>query len=261
MTLQQVLDFVNFVIRKSQAGDTMGPEQYNTLLSGFNVQLFHDEFQQVEVMAKTQGIPVYRAIHTSSAILRFIQYIMLYTNAGKANVPDDYVHYVGIISTYMGAPRDIDVITREEMNNRRSSLLESQLGIKPAAIIEGPNIFVFPKDVATISPHGLEFSYLRMPKTPVYDYCLQESTGKVIYMPPNSFIDNLNNMYVSGSTAVFAANVFHANKISGTQYDSVSVELDWDYRFHMRFVQALLQVSAPSLNPELLNQYVKEMPK
>jgi hypothetical protein len=261
MTLQQILNFVNFVIRKSQAGDTMTPEQYNDLLAGFNVQMFHDELQQVEVMAKAQGIPMYRALHTASALLRYIQYINLQTNAGITNTPDDYVHYIGIISVYNGAVRDIDVISREEMNNRRSSLLESQLNIKPAAIIEASTIFVFPKDVGSTALHKLEFSYLRMPCTPIYDYCLQESTGKYFYMPVGSFINNSNNFYLFGATSPTAVNVYHPNKVVGTQYTSTTVELDWDERFIMRFVQALLQAAVPSYNPELLSQYTKEMPK
>lgn len=261
MTLQQILDFVNFVIRKSQAGETMTPEQYNVLLAGFNIQIFHDELNAVEVMAKAQGVTLYTALHTSGALLRFIQQAALLTSSGVVQLPTDYVHWLGLIALYNGAPRDIDVLTEESMNNRRSSMLDSQLGIKPAAVIQGNYLRVFPKDVGSTVNARIEFTYLRMAEDPVYDYCFQEGTGLYVYMPVGSYIDNLNNMYLFGGTAIYRANVVHPSKVAGVIYTSITQELDWDIRFHMRFVQALLQAAAPSLNPELLNQYVKEMPR
>lgn len=262
MTLQQIISFVNFVIRKAQAGDIMTPEQYNTLLASFNIEIFNSELEKAEVAARAQNMDIYRIIETTGALPRFTKKVTLNTSGGYVSLPADYVIKLGLIAKYNNSWRPMEVITEYEMNSRRGSMLETPLDIIPAASIFGGNINVYPKDVGE-APSGIELAYLRLPATPVYDYCMKESTGMYYYMPARSYIrtsGSLNNLYDYAGLLI-QSDVTHMSKVAGTDYTSKTVELDWDDRFHMRFAAAILRAVAPSLDPNLLNEYAKEVNK
>lgn len=255
MTLQDIIDYVNFIIRKSQAGETMTPEQFNTLIKGFNLQVFRSELDTVEVMAKEQRRDLYRVLQTYTPLLRYVKTSQVNTSGGVATKPADYVHWVSVMVRYNGRMRLVEVISHEEMGNRRSSMIDSPLSIKPALVITGASVYVFPKDVGAITDGGLEFTYLRMPAQPVYDYCFHQSTGKYYYMPVGSFIKTVggvNNLYYFNTPTPAVLDVMHPGKQSGLDYTSKTVELDWDERYHPVFIDQLLRAAIPSYQPEQL---------
>jgi len=265
MTLHEILSFVNFVANKEQSGLTMSPEQYNTLLIGFNTQVFAIELETLEVQAKAQQLPLYRLLYGASSLRPFRKNDTMTTNgSGIAALPSDYVHYTHFSSLYNGMYRDIDVISDEEMSNRRTSLMETPLEIKPACTLYGNSAQFYPKDVGRTPQGDVEITYIASPATPNYDYCLSEYTGKIYYMPPGYYIRRMAptqySLYDDTNTLVVAS-IYHRNgstiPVFGT-LNSTTVELEWDNRFHPLFITMLLNAVGVSLKDEQIRSYLNQ---
>jgi len=262
MTVKQILDFVNFIANKEQQGQTLRPADFNNLLSGFNVKVFNDELMGVEVMAKAQGMPMYTALYNASSLKKFRKFGLLTTDAlGVAILPNDYVHYTSVVGKYNGAMRPIDVISEDEMVIRRTSMVEIPLTLKPACTLYGTTVRFFPNDMGHGVNQAVELSYIKMPVTPNYDYCISVDTGLEIFMPIGSYL-NTNGlgqlvMYLPDGT-VFATNVEHDIAQGVQPYPSQTVELEWEERFHMIFVKLLLDAIGINLKDEQIRSYQRE---
>ena len=260
MTLQEILNFVNYVANKEQQGLSLSPEQYNSLLIGFNVQLFQSEIDAVEVAAKQAGTPVYRLFSGVSSLRPFRKFANLTTDvSGVAPLPTDYVHYMSLTSLFNGTYRDIDVITEEDMANRRTSLMETPLSIKPACTMYGTSAKFYPSTVGH-APNGLvELSYIKKPSSPYYDYCVQKDTGVVVYMPVGSVLRYLGSavwrLEEAGGT-IIASNVYYY--LANPNQVSKTVELEWDERFHPVFIRLLLDAMGLNLDQEKLRTYMAQ---
>jgi len=258
MTLKEILEFVNFVANKEQMGQSLTPENYNSLLAGFNTKVFQDELSQVEIIAKAQGVPMYRALYGASSLRPFRTKATLTTDAnGIASLPADYVHYTGLLAVYNGAQRDIDVISEEEMINRRSSLMETSLALKPACTLYGSEFQFFPKNLGHTPNGTVELKYLRFPLKPYFDHCVSNETGLMVAIPANAYIsDNggttTQNLY-DDNADLLATDVTNPGNV--LPYTSATVELEWEERVHWVFVGLLLNAMGVNLKDEQIRSY------
>ncbi len=260
MTLQEILDFVNYIANKEQQGMALSPEQYNHLLKGFNVQMFSGEIKEVEVLAKQSGAPLYRLLYSASSLRPFRTFATLTTDSnGVAALPSGYVHFTGLISQYNGMFRDIDVISEEEMLNRRTSLMETPLAIKPACTMYGSSVKFYPTNVGHAPTGTVEMSYLRKPTPPNYDYCIKTSTGIVYYMTTDSSmvpVGSTHSLITPSGTVAYG--VTHTGVIVGEIYTSRSVELEWDEQYHPVFIKLLLDAMGLNLDVNKLRPHTAQ---
>src|ERR1035437_1158106 len=77
----------------------------------------------------------------------------------------DYAYWLSLVTNYNSKTKSIDIITDQELDERRSNSLSLPLDQYPAAIINNNLINIYPNDITSA-----EFTYLRKPVTPIYDY-------------------------------------------------------------------------------------------
>jgi hypothetical protein len=238
MTIKQILDFVNYIANKEQMGQSLSPENYNALLSGFNT----------------------KALYGASSLRPFRTFTTLTTDAnGIAVLPTDYVHYNKLLASYGATLRTIDVLSEEEMANRRTSLMETSLLIKPACTLYGSDVQFFPKNIGHYPNPAIELKYVRMPVAPNYDWCISNATGLHVFMPVGSYItDNggttAQTLY-DASANILAADVEIPHIVNTLPYTSATVELEWEKRFHWTFVSLLLTAMGINLKDEQVRSY------
>jgi hypothetical protein len=166
------------------------------------------------------------------------------TNYNSANynldILGDYAYWLSLMTIYGGMTKSIDVITDQELDERRSNSLALDITQYPVAIINNNLINVLPNDIT-----NAEFTYLRKPITPVYDYYIDANLNE-IYLPAGS-----SHTLTSGETG-------SAGQTSGTTVNSNTVELDWDPIFHIEFCNEVLQRVAPHLKDAQLAQYAAQ---
>jgi len=263
MTLKEILDFVNFNINKTQEGNAISSREFNTLLSVFNVKMFEDEVAAVELQAKSQGVDTYSLIYSHSPLRPFRVKAEIDTLEGSADLPDDYQHYISFLAKFDSQERRIDVVSENEMNRKKSSLIESSFMESPIVVIYSDKMDFLPKTIGADSP--VEMVYLKIPSTPYYDECIVSYTGVMVYMPAGSYITStpgapsVANLY-SSEAVLIQAGVEHEGWVfvpgnPAPTYTSKTTELEWDYKMQLVLINHL--ISAASTNLRLLNQNAK----
>ena len=145
-----------------------------------------------------------------------------------------------MMTTYNGAYRRIDIVTDTDIANRRSNLLAKPLKEFPAAVINGSTINVYPQDITSA-----EFTYLKQPNTPVYDYYI-DVYKNLVYLPSGA-----THTLLSGETG-------SAGQTSGV-VTSLTVELEWNELYHITFAGEVLQRVGINLKDEQLMQYANQV--
>lgn len=251
MTLREILDFVNFNANKSQEGNSMSADEFNTLLATFNVQMFENEFAAVEMQANAQGVSVYDLLYTHSSLRPFRVKTPISTSVGVAALPTNYSHYISFIAKFGVQERIINVVSENTLNIRRTSLAESDPSISPIVVIYSDSMQFLPKTLGVA--HAIEMTYLKEPNTPFYDECTAIESGLRVYMPAGStitagpFTPDVPNLYSATGTLIqekvehpMWTNSSYAEGGGIQVYTSKTVELEWDKRMQLAMIQHLL---------------------
>ena len=197
MNLQQLLDYINYIANKDQFGNTLSPKEYNTLLPIVSFKYFKKKYGIPEQFKA--GMPFSAEAYeiTQSIIDSISQFkvvmgedtgMLLIDNSGKANIPEDYLH---VSSAYLKDITNtgncsvgtgynaIEFLTDAEFVERLGSSINPPSRDYPI-VTQRSNYFQFmPKNIQYIN-----FTYLRKPRTPVYDY--QIINDAYVYQPLTS---------------------------------------------------------------------------
>lgn len=248
MTLQEILDLINYVANKEQSGNTLSIPQYNNLLKTVNIDYFKLKYGLPEDYRV--GMPLARqAWENTQAItdaLRRFKVIMGSPNAqmtvsnnGIAVLPTDYVHvssirYIqNVNNTSCGHKeyiRTVEVITDDQLSDRLSNNVKKPSYRYPVAVFYNSYVQFYPKDL-----HAVDFTYLRLPLTPYYDFYM-DTNDNVVYLPPNT-----------------------TSPITGNppSHASQSVELEWGEECHIDIARLLLSYIGINLREVPLLQYAE----
>jgi hypothetical protein len=155
------------------------------------------------------------------------------------DVLGNYGYWLSLITILNGNTKSIDILTDQELDDRRTNTLSVPLDEYPAAIINNNLINIYPNNITSA-----EFTYLRKPLTPVYDY----------------YIDaNANEVYLAAGTfhTLTTDETGSAGQTSGT-VTSLTVELDWDELFHVVFCNEVLSRVGINLKDGMVEQYINQ---
>jgi hypothetical protein len=256
MTIQSIIDLHNYICDKEQKGLTLTPENVNTLLPSVQWELFTDEMNN---LVKDELTPIAGELVSYSPLNPFKTITSLGTLGGVATAPLDYVRFLSFNTSYNGGLRDVVPVSSKQFSSAQNNIY-ARPDIRPVLKITslaGRFIFsLLPNDVST-----LNMDYLRTPATPYYDYCQDAITGEAIYMPVGSYIryGMMSPIYVlydhDGNT--LTSDVTKSGIIMTTQYNSLTVELEWEQRIYPTFVLRLLAKSGLNLSEEKLTQYAE----
>lgn len=244
MTTAQILKYVNYICVKENSGGTLTPDQYNIILLASNIDLFNKLVGQAELLSIQSKIPFSEALFSMAHLREFHVLESITFTAGSfalSGLANTFAYWGSLVSLYRGAYRRIELLTDKELADRRTNMVTKQLKDFPGAQVLGDTIKVYPTDIATA-----EFTYMKVPTTPVYDY----------------YIDaNANQVYLTQgqSHTLITGEIGSAGQGSGQTVTSLTVELQWNNLYHVEFCNEVLRKVGINLKDVQLQQYIREV--
>jgi len=247
MTLQTFLDYINFITNKDPIGETLTPEQYNTLLPYVNYKYYKrlyglpDDYQVSAPFSKvawelTQNVT--DSLSTFKVLRDYKNNPLMLDSNGRANYPSDYFHvssmrYKKLTNANCGVDErwsDIEIVFDNQLGGRLSNSITNPTKDNPICCFYNTYIQFYPTDIQSV-----EFTYLRKPATPIYDYYIDTTTEEQIYLAPGE---------TSPSTGADPAN-----------HLSTSVEFEWTDSDIVDLAQIMLKELGINLRSEELQTF------
>ena len=230
MNLEEIKNYIEIKLNKNQNGWVLTPVRYNILLNALNIDYYESKVQ--DPLKPNTGYEFNKKNIDLMRVFKVSAEIPLVKGVGL--IPDDYRHYsASYFNLYYNNkekcvvdidPRKIPYIKDTYLPDRLSSSIQAPSLDFPVWTLLNNEINVYPKIIKNMVLH-----YLRKPKTPIYDYWIDNN--KVRYLPPGSF---------------------HPNSIvkpAGTP--SQTVELEYPENYHVEVADWLYEIASTTLKDQL----------
>lgn len=197
INVKEAWDLTDYITNKENEGNTTTPDQRNMILKAANIDIFKHRYGLPEEYQPGMPMPriAYEATQKITDDMRDLKVvmgddapIMMVDEYGKADVPEDYLHFVG---AHVVVTKDIDCVDKEYDYNMAEHLTTAQIQERLGNSIKKPTIKdpVFETRAGYFQWHpkninNVIFSYIRKPKTPYYAYTIENDI--VIYNEENS---------------------------------------------------------------------------
>jgi hypothetical protein len=244
MNLNELYSYISFIANKEQSGSTFSPQEYNTNLRAINLDWFRNKYGLPEEYMPGRPIPkeaweitqkITDDLHKFKVAMGINGVPPMYVNQyGVASIPSDYVHcssWMYRIITNDGNcsyTKDYsagEVIRDNQIPDRLSDANKMPTKYNPVCVFYSDFIQFYPEDLGSVN-----FTYLRFPLTPVYDYYI-DANYNTIYLP-------------TGTThTLLAGEVGSAGQTSGV-VTSNTVELEIPEDEHIQYQEAKKQQGA-----------------
>ena len=245
MTLNSLLNKLNYFSGKDKRGKTFKITEFNDLLPTVQDMLVNEELNKL-LVEDIKNIP---AARVSISPLRVFKKSEVKTvDDGSFQLPDDYVRYINV----QKGLRNIDVVTEDTFNSKRSSVFRRPT-VRPFCYISATDLMICPTNIGST-----ELQYFRKATVPYFDYCQDAVTLNEIFMPVGSVVrvgdDGQISLFDSAGTLI-KQEVTHAS----AQYPHVSqtVELEWEPIYHDKFVLSMLALVGINIQMSELTQYAE----
>ena len=229
MTLNDLRNYINFVINKDQLGEPQSPESYNTLLPVVSIEKYNMEY---DIWLKTAK---------SEPLRRFIKKHVSNMSEGNLTLPVDYKYFISLLLEDDGVYKVVNMVS--DIDNQRFNLLDHSPVELPIGAELPDQIEVYPA-----TSGKTELRYFRLPGTPYYDSCMDANDNEV-FMPVGSYItdgDNVYDLYAEDRTLI-VSDVQHPNYspvirpgTSNPPYFSKTAELDWSETDHLAVAEMII---------------------
>ena len=242
MNLGQIFKLVDFIANKEQTGDTITPDQFSeVILPAVNIMFFKKKYGLPEDYRPGQPLPreaweITQKISDDLRKFKEFQPAWAINSAGVAAIPSDYVHRSSITRTYIpytGAqPKTVvvEVLTDDEAATRRGNSITAPTVKNPVCVFQKNSIQFYPSNLQSV-----EFTYLRLPKTPFFDYTI--ANDEYIFLP---------------------AGQFHNGTVLPAGTPSRTVELEWTEDTHIDFVNRILYYIGINLREDQLINFAEK---
>ena len=247
MTLQTFLDYINFITNKDPIGETLTPEQYNTLLPVVNYKYYKrlyglpEDYQVGMPFSKiawelTQNIT--DSLRTFKTLRDYKNNPLSVDSNGQASYPDDYFHvssmrYKKLTNAGCSATErwsNVEVVFDNQLGGRLANSITNPTKNNPICCFYNTYIQFYPIDLQFV-----EFTYLRKPATPYYDYYIDTTTEEQVYLAP-------------GTTSP-------ATGADPASHVSTSVEFEWEDSDIIGLAQIMLEELGINLRSEELQTF------
>lgn len=197
--VNEIYDLVSYTVNKDQQGNNLSASEYNTILKAVNIGFFKQRYGLPEEYQAGAPLPKMSYEITQKIIddLRAFKVRMgidtaalILDRQGRANIPSDYVHfssagYKQIKDNVCGSVdfkmRNIEHLSDAQVNERLGNSLKKPTLKNPCFTTYSTYFQFFPANLRNI-----DFTYLRMPVTPVYRVIFDNQTDREIYDPSTS---------------------------------------------------------------------------
>lgn len=222
MDNREIINTIRYIINENQQGASLTPQMATSFLKTANILLLKRKIGLPENYNPMNPFPreIFQATLVNTIDLQpFMMHMgnmtslpLAVNSDGLATLPPDFFYPTGILfikPTESGAvPRMVTLVTDIEWMQSLGNTVTTPTEEYPMAKIFSGGMYVRPADVKFV-----DFSYIRKPADPVYDYYIDNATAREVYLSPGE-TPPLTGVTYSG--------------IGGTGNISASVELEWN---------------------------------
>jgi hypothetical protein len=180
MTLDSLYDALNVVLNTHKSGNKLTPKEFNALLAVENINFLKQKVEEIQGYRNSLKDTVETML--SSKYLNDIIAVQNITPATGVYALTGLTHTFGYwlsamtTASYNGSIKSIELVTPGEYENRQVNLLKKPIKYFPIATIKGTSLYILPTDIGTV-----EFTYIKLPTTPVYDYYI-DANRNIVYL-------------------------------------------------------------------------------
>jgi len=256
VNITNIIKLVNFILDKEWSGNTFTPDQFNTVISFVNEEVFSEEY------TKLIGISIQAGELQSRELISLIDdsllspFKKLYntTGAGSISIPSDYKKKLSAkIEDADGKIRYIEWVSEMEMQRRAAIISRKNPFEYPYGLIREPVMVWVPKTVVDI-----DFIYLRQPLTPFIDWAVSNTTGDTILLEPGWYITNDTgtiNIRNAGNTIIYSDVTYYTSVPAGTGVLARSIDPEYDQMYYIMLVNRILEKAGVRINDQAVVQY------
>lgn len=171
--VNSIYEYCLWQLNKEQSGNSLSPDQFNSGLAWSNLEYFKLKYGLSEdYQAGRPVAPVtYEISQKIMDDMRSLRTVLGGKNApalpidvnGWAEIPPDYLHVSSI--KYNGTT--IEILREDFLGDRLTNSIKYPSKENPICVMQENYISFYPKDLGFV-----EFSYLRLPQTPVWGYTI-----------------------------------------------------------------------------------------
>lgn len=171
--VNSIYDYVNWMLNKEQSGNSLPPNQFNLGLEWSNLEYFKLKYGLSEdYQAGRPVAPItYEISQKIMSDMRTLRTVLGGKNApamavdvnGWSAIPSDYLH----VSTIKYNGNIVEVLREDFLGDRLNNSIKYPSKTNPICVFQENYIEFYPTDLGFV-----EFSYLRLPQTPVWGYTI-----------------------------------------------------------------------------------------
>jgi hypothetical protein len=179
MTIDQVYKFVDFIIKKSNSGGYLTPDEFNLIINRAQIQYFNKLYGNQNDYRYDRPVPKIAYAITekiSNSLSPFLSdsTALVIDGNGQVNIPSDLFQTVSITHTIDGIEYEITRVEQDRIANNLSSYYDSPTSDFPIYSQLRTKFQFYPKDLATAS-----LFYLKKPTDMVWGYTTV--SGRPVY--------------------------------------------------------------------------------
>lgn len=180
MTIDQVYKFVDFIIKKSNSGGYLTPDEFNLIINRAQIQYFNKLYGNQNDYRYDRPVPKIAYAITekiSNSLSPFLSDSTSLTidGNGQVNIPSDLFQTVSITHNIDGIEYEITRVEQDRVANNLSSYYDSPTSDYPIYSQLRTKFQFYPKNLATASlfylkkPTDMVWGYTMSGAIPVYD--------------------------------------------------------------------------------------------
>lgn len=179
MTIDQVYKFVDFIIKKSNSGGYLTPDEFNLIINRAQIQYFNKLYGNQNDYRYDRPVPKIAYAITekiSNSLSPFLSdsTALVIDGNGQVNIPSDLFQTVSITHTIDGVEYEITRVEQDRIANNLSSYYDAPTSDFPIYSQLRTKFQFYPKNLATAS-----LFYLKKPTDMVWGYTTV--SGRPVY--------------------------------------------------------------------------------
>jgi hypothetical protein len=179
MTIDQVYKFVDFIIKKSNSGGYLTPDEFNLIINRAQIQYFNKLYGNQNDYRYDRPVPKIAYAITekiSNSLSPFLSdsTALVVDGNGQVNIPSDLFQTVSITHTIDGIEYEITRVEQDRIANNLSSYYDAPTSDFPIYSQLRTKFQFYPKNLATAS-----LFYLKKPTDMVWGYTTV--SGRPVY--------------------------------------------------------------------------------
>lgn len=257
MNIDKIYDYILYISNKDEKSGDVAPEKFNLVLEAVNLELFEEEWEKLMALLKMSGTSVEVVLSNNSPLNTFS---VLEEEKNIVDTIDRYDDFVKLLTMTMTFPeiKPVEMVNEHELSRRRAGVADKPIEHYPVCVVRHDAIYIYPTFPTNTKPfYTIEIVYLRMPATPIYDYCIK-SNDDLIYMAPDwyvtpSDVDGQFDLY-NDQSIIVATNVSYPNYVADPS-PSLSTEIEWPEDAMNTFINRIFEKVGLPLSQADMQQY------